>query len=263
MGPDRFICNGSVTSVNLNAQFYSPPITPIALTYNWYLNGTLFTTTSASTLNVTLNGIWRVEVNRPSCTPIEYDELEVNISSGVPFNPIGPFSGAAGDCNPSFDLTSYQSALVSPSSPSIFTFIYYDENGDVIADPTNFSPTATTFIGIQIVNGDCDTFDTVDFIVDCIPSTCSLTLTSAAATTTQSVCLNQAINDIVYTPGGSATGVVLATGSFPTGVTGSFASGVFTITGTPTQLGTFKIANPLILSFSLNTALLSLLITFI
>ncbi len=64
----------------------------------------------------------------------------------------------------------------------------------------------------------------------------TLSLTSGSASTT--VCINNAITDIVYTVGGSATGAVI-TGSLPTGVTGGFSGGVFTITGTPTSAGVF------------------------
>lgn len=65
----------------------------------------------------------------------------------------------------------------------------------------------------------------------------TMTLTSAVATTNQTICLGDAIDDIVYTVGGSATGATVT--GIPTGVTGVFNSGVFTISGTPTQYGTF------------------------
>ena len=241
LGPDRFICNSSVTSVTLTADFYSPPVTAITLNYRWYLNGVLQTTTTTNSLVVTQNGLWRVEVDRVACTPTEYDEIIVEISSGIASNIIGPYSGAVGDCNPSFDLTSYLSDLMTPSNPANYTYEFYDENGILIPDPTNFTPTATTIIFIRIIQGTCDDFvGPFDILVDCIPPTCSLTLDSPASTSSQSVCINDAITDIVYSPGGSATGIVLSSGSFPTGVTGSFASGVYTITGTPTQLGTFN-----------------------
>ncbi len=65
----------------------------------------------------------------------------------------------------------------------------------------------------------------------------TLSLTSGSASNT--ICINNAITNIVYTIGGSATGAVL-TGSLPTGVTGSFAAGLFTISGTATSSGTFN-----------------------
>ena len=52
------------------------------------------------------------------------------------------------------------------------------------------------------------------------------------------VCVNNPISDITYTIGGSATNAVL-TGALPNGVSGGFSGGVYTISGTPTESGTF------------------------
>ncbi|MEP7164081.1 MAG: T9SS type A sorting domain-containing protein [Ferruginibacter sp.] len=60
----------------------------------------------------------------------------------------------------------------------------------------------------------------------------TITLTSAGATTTQTVCQNANITNITYAVGGSGTGA-FATG-LPAGVTGSYSAGVFTISGAPT-----------------------------
>ena len=68
----------------------------------------------------------------------------------------------------------------------------------------------------------------------------SVTLSSAAGTDAQTVCINFSINDIQYTIGGSATNASITSGSLPDGVTGSFSGGVFTITGTPTVSGSFN-----------------------
>lgn len=66
----------------------------------------------------------------------------------------------------------------------------------------------------------------------------SIALTSAPATANQTLCINTPITDITYAigGGGSSAGVI----GLPPGVTGSYASGVFTITGTPTVSGTFN-----------------------
>ncbi len=66
----------------------------------------------------------------------------------------------------------------------------------------------------------------------------TLTLTSAAGTAAQTVCVNTAIANIVYTAGTGVTGAT-ATG-LPAGVTGTFAGSTFTISGTPTAAGTFS-----------------------
>ena len=64
--------------------------------------------------------------------------------------------------------------------------------------------------------------------------TTTLALTSGS--TTQALCINNAISNIVYAVG-NGTGANVT--GLPTGVTGSYAAGVFTISGTPTVSGTF------------------------
>jgi hypothetical protein len=67
----------------------------------------------------------------------------------------------------------------------------------------------------------------------------TISLSSASGTDAQTPCVNTAITSITYAVGGTATGASL-TGTLPNGVSGSFANGVFTISGTPTQSGTFN-----------------------
>ena len=68
----------------------------------------------------------------------------------------------------------------------------------------------------------------------------TISLSSAAGTDGQTVCIDFAINDITYAIGGGATGASITAGALPAGVTGLYSSGVFTITGTPTESGTFN-----------------------
>ena len=62
----------------------------------------------------------------------------------------------------------------------------------------------------------------------------TVTLTSAPATTAQTVCINTPITNITYTTTG-ATGATVT--NLPTGVTGTWAGNVVTISGTPTVAG--------------------------
>ncbi|MBZ9728414.1 hypothetical protein LB467_01835 [Salegentibacter sp. JZCK2] len=54
----------------------------------------------------------------------------------------------------------------------------------------------------------------------------------------QTVCIDTAITSIVFTVGGGATGAGVS--GLPEGISGSFADGKFTISGTPTVSGTFN-----------------------
>jgi gliding motility-associated-like protein len=66
----------------------------------------------------------------------------------------------------------------------------------------------------------------------------AIALTSAAATNAQSVCVNTAISNITYSITGGGTGATVT--GLPAGINGSFAGGIFTISGTPTAAGAFN-----------------------
>jgi hypothetical protein len=71
----------------------------------------------------------------------------------------------------------------------------------------------------------------------------AISLSSAAGTDGQSICTNAAINTVTY----QTTGAIGANESgLPAGVTGSWASNVATISGTPTASGTFNYSVTLI-----------------
>ena len=66
----------------------------------------------------------------------------------------------------------------------------------------------------------------------------TLSLTSPAATTNQSLCINIAIANISYAIGGGGTGGIVT--GLPSGVNGVYNAGVFTISGTPNVVGTYS-----------------------
>lgn len=237
LGPDRILC-GAATNVTLTANFLQAPSVPGSPVYSWFRNGVFQYTTSTNTTVVNQSGTWRVSVTRPGCSDIAIDDVEVQFGVSVPFNPVGPISSPAGQCNPVFDLTSYQAALVAPYDPTSYTFTYYDSLGNVITNPSAYTTNSSTTIGVEISVGACGNFDTIDIIVSCTPPTCSLTLTSASGTNNQIICQGSPITNIVYTTSGSATGVTVT--GLPTGLTTNYASNTFTISGTPTQTGSFN-----------------------
>ena len=67
----------------------------------------------------------------------------------------------------------------------------------------------------------------------------TVTLTSAAGTNNQNVCINTLLTTIRYSiSGGGATGATVS--GLPAGVSGLYLAGTFTIAGTPTASGTFN-----------------------
>jgi uncharacterized repeat protein (TIGR01451 family) len=91
----------------------------------------------------------------------------------------------------------------------------------------NFSYTVT-------LAGSCDVTLTGSIIVSNTNNTISLT--SAAATTNQSSCINAAITSITYATTGASNA---SFSGLPAGVTGTWSNNVITISGTPTASGTF------------------------
>ncbi len=99
----------------------------------------------------------------------------------------------------------------------------------VIASPT--VTTTYTVTGSDAVGG-CVNTDTIRVIVN---PNAAINLSSAVGTDAQSVCLNSAINPITYAVTGGGTGASVA--GLPPGVSGAFAGGFFTISGTPSTVG--------------------------
>jgi gliding motility-associated-like protein len=110
----------------------------------------------------------------------------------------------------------------------------------------SYSAGVITISGSPTVSG---TFNyTVNTTGPCVNPTASgtitvtqdgtITLTSAAGTDNQAVCINSPITNITYLVAGSGTGGSVI--GLPVGVTGSFAGGIITISGTPTVSGTFN-----------------------
>ena len=96
--------------------------------------------------------------------------------------------------------------------------------------------TSGTFNYVVSTSGGCLT-DSLTGTITIEPEV-TMTLTSAAGTDSQSLCSNSLLTSIVYTTANGATGATVT--GLPTGVTGNFAAGQFTISGTPTAIGIFS-----------------------
>lgn len=106
--------------------------------------------------------------------------------------------------------------------------------------------------GLFIISGSATTAGVYPYTVtttgNCNPATyngtltinpaATIALTSGAGSNIQTVCRYAPISPITYTVGGGATNASVS--GLPAGVTGSFSAGTFTISGTPTAVGTFN-----------------------
>ena len=96
--------------------------------------------------------------------------------------------------------------------------------------------TAGTLYYYATVTGTCGAATSTTATV-AVNATTTITLTSAAATTNQTVAQGSSINNITYLIGG---GTGASTTGLPAGVTGVYSGGIYTISGSPTALGTFN-----------------------
>jgi hypothetical protein len=107
-----------------------------------------------------------------------------------------------------------------------------------VSGATTATPTVTqagTYTVVVTAGNNCTASDQV---IVATPNVPTISLTSAANSDNQTTCPSVSITDITYAVGGSATGAGVS--GLPSGVTGSYSAGVFTITGTPSVLGTYN-----------------------
>ena len=105
-----------------------------------------------------------------------------------------------------------------------------------IANPT-VTPTSTTTYTVTVTDGNSCT-DSDDIVVTFVNDN-----TAGTASSTPTLCINTALTNITHTTTG-ATGIGSATG-LPNGVSANWSSNTLTISGTPTESGTFSYTVPL------------------
>jgi gliding motility-associated-like protein len=253
LGPDQLFCSSTITQYTLRANFNQAPTTSGSPTYSWYFyNGTSYVLQTISDVNnytTSQEGFWKVRVTRPGCSDVAEDDIELRFDA--PPNPNTPNNLLApvGACQHTFDLTTIETALTAPILPSNYVIRYYLNendcfigNSNYIQNPSAYQVTATTTIYVRIENignsicSDANQF--FDLVIQCNPLSCQLDLTSAVATSNQTICFNSAIQNITYSFGGEATSATVT--GLPTGLLTNINAGVLTISGTPTQTGTFN-----------------------
>ncbi len=124
--------------------------------------------------------------------------------------------------------SSYSVAPALPAGLSLNT-----STGVISGTPTAASPAANYTVTAQ---NSCGSSTKVINIT--VNANATITLTSAPSTTSQTVCISTAITNITYAIGGGGTGATVT--GLPTGLTTGFSGGTFTISGSPTQSGTFN-----------------------
>ena len=213
-----------------------------SFTYSYTIDGGApITGTHISPSNFTVSGltagqtvVFTLTANGVGCVPPE----TVTCSTSCP-SPTLTLTSAAG-------TTTQSTCINSAITPITYTFgngatgvtvtglptgVNFTSSGNTVTisgtpSTTTGSPFSYT---ISTTGGTCGTATLNGTIT--VNSNPTLVLSSAVATTSQSVCINTPINTISYTFGGSATGVTVT--GLPTGVTATTSGNTVTITGTP------------------------------
>jgi gliding motility-associated-like protein len=225
------------------------------LCVNTALSNIIYTATNATAATVTglpngLTGSYAAGVITISGTPTEYGSFTytvtatglctpASLSGTIMVNPdviIAPNTTTSFQTicintpvqSINFNLANATNATVSGLPPGV-TGVYNSGTFVITGTPTqagvfNYTVTATgacvsaTATGTLIVNPDV-----------------SLLLSSGSQD--QTLCINTVLTNITYTAANATTATVTG---LPNGLTGSFANGIFTISGTPTEAGRFN-----------------------
>jgi PKD repeat protein len=206
--------------------------------------------------NISGSGNGNMTRNYTTSAALSTANYRIYVKDTISVNQIDTFSNTfLVSSTPDVTLTSatgtnYQTACINTAITSITYSIAGATGAGVTGLPAGVSgsysagtytisgtPTASgTFNYTVSTTGGCSV-DTAKGTLFVNPNA-TITLSSAPGTTSQDVCVGTVITNITYNVGNGGTGAG-ATG-LPTGVTGSYSSGTFTISGTPTVAGTFN-----------------------
>lgn len=174
LGEDITTCASLVT---LDADIENP-----SAFYQWYLDNNIITTAVNSTLDVTQNGTYRVEVtvslNGNNC--VEEDEIVVILNTEEPIDAITNYQlcdDASADGIEIFDLTTKNSELAANIPFSNYTFSYHYSDlearsniNEIITPIPNSSNPQTIYVRIDDLDSNCFSYTTFNLIVNQVPN---------------------------------------------------------------------------------------------
>jgi gliding motility-associated-like protein len=242
----------SAVGTNNQTLCISSPLTTISYTFGGSATGTLLTGLPAGIISNTASSITSLSGSPSAIGTYAYSitttggtcpAATMNGTITVEQTPSIVLTSAIGTDNQTIcentsiipiDLT------VSGSATGVtFSGLPIGLNGNYSAGIATISGTAsiagTYAITVTTTGGTCTpTSYSINLTVETSPT---LTLVSSVTTANQTNCINTAITTINYSYGGSATGVIFS--GLPNGVSGTFSAGTASISGIPTQSGTY------------------------
>lgn len=147
LGEDITTCNASVV---LDANTNNPQAT-----YQWFLDGNILSSETNSTLNVTANGNYTVEITVPLNTDFcsFQDSINVTLNSiqnGPAISDISVCDDASNDGIEVFDLTPKISEIEAVLPPSTYNITFYTSQNDAINNQ-NAITTITSTTSVQTI----------------------------------------------------------------------------------------------------------------
>lgn len=182
------------------------------------------TTSGAINLSLSTAGTYTVTYTTPNCSTTSTQTVTI-------------YDSPTADAGSDISVCEGQSASLSASGGN--NYVWSPTTGlsnPNIANPT-VTPTSTTTYTVTVTDGNNCT-DSDDIIVTFVNDN-----TAGTASSTPTLCINTALTNITHTTTG-ATGIGSATG-LPNGVSASWSSNTITLSGTPTESGTFSYTVPL------------------
>ncbi|MEI7594696.1 MAG: gliding motility-associated C-terminal domain-containing protein [Bacteroidota bacterium] len=218
-GNDVTICSGSSTTLTANGGVYFEWSSGIGQNQN--VSPTVATTYTVTVTD--LNGCKNTSEVSVEMSPINTITLS-SASNNQTICVNSPLTSII------FNTTGATGAYVS-DLPSGLTGVWNSNVLTISGTPSltgqfNYTVHLTGGCGLVTANG------TVT-----VTSNNSISLSSTLGTDNQTICMNVAITPITYTTTGAAGATIVG---LPNGITGNWNSNIYTISGTPTQSGTFN-----------------------
>lgn len=230
------ICEDTSVTFTANANNGTQPYT-----YQWYVNGTNVGTNSNTYTTTTLTNGQSVSVeitqaNGTACN-IESDGYTMTVNSKI--TPTVDFLIPSGTKCIGQNITFSATNTNGGTNPNYEWFV----NGISVQSSTNNkltrSFTSNETFTIKVVLTSTITCYTSQMVEVEKPITIEPDATiSSSNPNIMDACLNNAITPITFNVSGSASGATVS--GLPSGVTGTYNSGTFTISGSPTATGSFS-----------------------
>ncbi|MEZ4853261.1 choice-of-anchor L domain-containing protein [Flavobacterium sp.] len=212
-------------------------------TFEWTFNGTVLSGETGPSMIADQAGTYCIaatNIGGGSCTQTDCIDVE--------YLPVFSVNDAPADyvvCEgEDYNFNDHIQELLGPSlDPLDYELTFYltpEDAQEALGQISSIYPSTVSplqvYVRIEDFTIPCPVFSEFTAMTQPCPE-CDIILTSATGTDNQTVCNNQPIEDIVFDITGDATNATIA--GLPTGVTGSYNSGVYTITGTPTATGNY------------------------